>query len=124
MKDGRTHVAHKADHAVDLETGAVVGITVQDADASDTKTMVETLIAAVEAVVPAGAGLTEVVGDKGCHSNETLVALAELGIRSYVSEPDRGRRHWRGKPAARAATPWPTSAAFSPCPPSPRPPPP
>ena len=106
MKDGRTHLAHKAEHAVDLETGAVVGITVQDADAGDTKTMVETLIAAAEqreAVLPDGAGLAEVVGDKGYHSNETLVALAELGIRSYVSEPDRGRRHWRGTPAARAA---------------------
>ena len=57
----------------------------------------------VEAVVPAGAGLTDVVGDTGYHSNETLVALAELGIRRYVSEPDRGRRHWRGTPAARAA---------------------
>ena len=43
------------------------------------------------------------VGDKGYHSNETLVALAEVGIRSDVSEPDRGRRDWRGKPAARAA---------------------
>ena len=106
MKDGRTHVAHKAEHAVDLETGAVVGITVQDADAGDTKTMVETLIAAaeqVEAVVPAGAGLTEVVGDTGYHSNETLVALTALGIRSDVSGPDRGRRHCRGTPAARAA---------------------
>ena len=106
MKDGRTRLAHKAEHAVDLETGAVVGVTVQDADAGDTTTMVETLITAaeqVEAVLPAGAGLTEVVGDKGYHSNETLVALAELGIRSYVSEPDRGRRRWRGKPAARAA---------------------
>ncbi len=106
MKDGRTRLAHKAEHAIDLETGAVVGITVQDADAGDTTTMVETLITAaeqVEAVLPAGAGLTEVVGDKGYHSNETLVALAELGIRSYVSEPDRGRRCWRRKPAARAA---------------------
>ena len=53
---------------------------------------------------PAGrTGLTEVVGDTGYHSNETLVALAELGIRSDLSEPDRGRRRWRGKPAARAA---------------------
>ena len=68
--------------------------------------MVETLITAaeqVEAVLPAGAGLTEVVGDKGYHSNDTLVALAALGIRSYVSEPDRGRRNWRDKPDARAA---------------------
>ena len=106
MKDGRTRLAHKAEHAVDLETGAVVGVTVQDADAGDTKTMVETLITAaeqVEAVLPAGPGLAEVVGDKGYHSNETLVALAELGLRSYVSEPARGRRRWRGKPAARAA---------------------
>ena len=100
MKDGRTHLAHTAEHAVDLETGAVVGVTVQDADAGDTKTMVETLITAaeqVEAVLPAGTGLTEVVGDKRYPSNETEVALAELGIRSYVSEPDRGRRRWRGK---------------------------
>ena len=106
MKDGRTHLAHKAEHAVDLETGAVVGVTVQDADAGDTTTMVETLITAaeqIEAVLPDGAGLAEVVGDKGYHSNATLVALADLDIRSYVSEPDRGRRRWRGKSAARAA---------------------
>ncbi len=105
MKDGRTRLAHKAEHAVDLETGAVVGVTVQDADAGDTTTMVETLITAaeqVEAVLPAGDGLVEVVGDKGYHSNATVVALAELGLRSYVSEPDRGRRRWRGKAAARA----------------------
>ncbi len=38
MKDGRTHLAHKAEHAVDLETGAVVAVTVQDADAGDTTT--------------------------------------------------------------------------------------
>ena len=106
MKDGRTHLAHKAEHAVDLETGAVVGVTVQDANAGDTTTMVETLVTAaeqVEAVLPAGGGIAEVVGDKGYHSNETLVALADLGLRSYVSEPDRGRRRWRGNPAARAA---------------------
>ena len=106
MKDGRTHVAHKAEHAVDLETGAVVGVTVQDADAGDTTTMVETLITAaeqVEAVLPDGAGLAEVVGDTGYHSNAMLVALADLDIRSYVSEPARGRRHWQGKREARDA---------------------
>ena len=106
MKDGRTHLAHKAEHAVDLESGAVVGVTVQDASAGDTTTMVETLITAaeqVEAVLPAGGGVAEVVADKGYHSNETMVALAELGLRSYVSEPDRGRRRWRGKLAARDA---------------------
>ena len=106
MKDGRTHLAHKAEQAVDLETGAIVGVTVQDADDGDTTTMIETLITAaeqVEAVLPAGAGLAEVVADKGYHSNETMVAFAEVDIRSYVSEPDRGRRKWKGKAAARDA---------------------
>ena len=106
MKDGRTHLAHKAEQAVDLETGAIVGVTVQDADAGDTTTMIETLITAaeqVEAVLPAGAGLAEVVADKGYHSNETMVTFAELDIRSYVSEPDRGRRKWKGKATARDA---------------------
>src|SRR3954469_24352894 len=57
MKDGRTHLAHKVEHAVDLETGAVVAVTVQGADEGDTATSVETLIEAaeqIEAVVPEG----------------------------------------------------------------------
>ena len=106
MKDGRTHLAHTVEHAVDLETGAIVGVTVQDADAGDTTTMVETLITAaaqVEAVLPAGVGVAEVVGDKGYHSNETMIAFRALGLRSYVSEPDRGRRNWKGKAAAQQA---------------------
>ncbi len=68
MKDGRTHLAHKAEHAVDLETGALVGVTVQDADDGDTTTSIETLIDAaerVEAVRPGGEGIEEVVGGKG-----------------------------------------------------------
>ena len=103
LKDGRTHLAHTAEHAVDLETGAVVSVTVQDADDGDTTTMVETLITAadqVEAVLPAGAGIVEVVADKGYHSNATMVAFAAVGVRSYVSAPDRGRRNWKGKAAA------------------------
>ena len=54
MKDGRTHLAHTAEHAVDLETGAIVGGTVQDADAGDTTTMVETLIEAADHVARGG----------------------------------------------------------------------
>jgi transposase len=68
MKDHRIHLAHKAEHAVDLETGAVVAVTIQDADEGDTTTSLETLIEAaeqVEAVVPDGEGVQEVVGDKG-----------------------------------------------------------
>ena len=106
LKDGRTHLAHKAEHAVDLETGAVVGVTDQDADDGDTTTMIETLITAaeqLETVCPVGDVLCEVVGDKGYHSNQTLTDLAALGVRSYLSEPDRGRRNWRGKAAAKAA---------------------
>ena len=81
-----------------------MGVTVQDADEGDTTTMVETLITAAEQVEAVGAaGIVEVVGDKGYHSNETMVGCAEIGVRSYVSEPDRGRRKWKGKAGARAA---------------------
>ena len=91
-------------HAVDLETGAVVGVTLQDANSGDTTTMVKRLVTAaeqVEAVLAAGGGVAEVVADKGSHSNERMVAVAEVGLRNYVSEPDRGRRRWRGKLVAR-----------------------
>src|SRR5262252_3587310 len=106
MKDGRTHLAHKAEHAIDLETGTIVGITVQDADDGDTTTCGETLIDAaeqVEAVRPDGTGLEEIVGDKGYHSNQSLVDLEAVGVRSYISEPDRGRRNWTKNPDARDA---------------------
>ena len=104
MKDGRTHLAHKAEHAIDLETGAIVGVTVQDADDGDTTTSIETLIDAaerVETVRPDGHGMQEVVGDKGYHSNQSLMDLEAVGIRSYISEPDRGRRSWKKHPDAR-----------------------
>ena len=79
MKDGRTRLAHKAEHAVDLETGAVVGVSVQDADAADTATMIETLVIAAEQVAtvqPAGTGIAELVCNNGYHSNQALVTLA------------------------------------------------
>jgi len=106
MKDGRTHLAHKAEYAVDLDTTAIVGVTVQDANNGDTQTSIETLIEAaeqIEAVRPDGEGLKEVVADKGYHSNQSLVDLEAVGIRSYISEPDRGRRNWRKNSEARAA---------------------
>ena len=87
MKDGRTHLAHKAEHAVDVETGAIVAVTVQDADEGDTTTSIETLIEAaeqVEAVVPEGE-IQEVVADKGYHSNQVMVDLETVGVRSYIS---------------------------------------
>ena len=57
----------------------------------------------IETVRPAADAVRELVADKGYHSNQTLVDLAALGVRTYISEPDRGRRHWRGKAAARDA---------------------
>ena len=51
----------------------------------------------MEAVQPDGAGVAEVVADKGYHSDATLVALEELEVRSYVSEPERGPRRWQDK---------------------------
>src|SRR5258706_1024881 len=106
MKDGRTHLAHKPEHAVDLETGAVVAVTVQGADQGDTSTSIETLIEAaeqIEAVVADSEGPKELVADKGYHSNQALVALEAVGLRSYISEPDRGRRNWKDNPEARDA---------------------
>src|ERR1017187_9160460 len=110
MKDGRTHLAHKAEHAVDLETGAIVGVTVQGADQGDTTTIAETLTAAaedLEAVATVTDGQTSVidavVADKGYHSNQVLVDLAALDLRTYIAEPDRGRRRWKKKAAARDA---------------------
>ena len=108
MKDGRTHLAHKAEHAVDMETGAIVAVTLQGADVGDTTTIIETAIAAAEQVEDAQANvddrqsLEEIVGEKGYHSNQTLIDLDAVGIRSYVSEPDRGRRDWSKDPEARA----------------------
>lgn len=105
MKDGRTHLAHKAEHAIDVDTGAIVAVTVQGADTGDTTTIEDTLKQAeeqldtvMEKAVEAELhpdGLSEIVADKGYHSDRTLVALEDQGLRSYVSEPDRGRRHWK-----------------------------
>jgi len=104
MKDGRTHLAHKAEHAVDLDTGAIVEVTIQDANAGDTTTMTATVIGAAEQVeTVVGCSPEEFVGDKGYHSNERLEDLEAIGLRSYVSEPKRGRRRWRGKAGAKAA---------------------
>ena len=117
MKDGRTHLAHKAEHAVDLETGAVVAVTVAAGDAGDTATIWETLPQAGEHIAEVACttnneevgervhpeGPLEAVGDKGYHSNDTLQTLREAEVRTYISEPDRGRRCWQDKPEAQQA---------------------
>jgi transposase len=114
MKDGTTALAHKAEHAVDMDTGAVLAVTLQDANLGDTTTIQQTLIAVAEQleeltseediaeVIPDN-WLSEIVTDKGYHSNQTLVDLKVFGIRSYISEPKRGRRKWIGKSEERDA---------------------
>ena len=110
MKDGRTHLAHKAEHAIDLDTGAIVGVTVQGADQGDTTTIQETLpeaaeqLEAVAAVTEdAVAVIEEVVADKGYHSRTTVHDLKTLEIRTYISEPERGHQSWTEQEAERDA---------------------
>ena len=101
MKDGRTHLAHQVEHAVDLETGALVAVTLHGADVGDTTSLLATTLTAAEQLAAAHATVpTALVGDKGYHSNDTLLTLAALGIRSYLAEPDRGRRCWTKAPEA------------------------
>lgn len=102
MKDGNTHLAYKAEHAVDMKTGVVVAATIQPANEGDTTTMWTTLqecLENVEVALPESDkdSKLEVVADKGYHSNESMLTLKKAEIRSYVSEPSRGRRNWEGK---------------------------
>ena len=114
MKDRRTHLAHKAEHTVDLETQAIVAVSLADANEGDTSSLpwsllrAETNLSAVATDPRAqrklhDRPLTEVVADKGYHSNEVLVDLTGSDIRRHVSEPDRGRRNWKDKGEAQAA---------------------
>jgi len=109
MKDGRTHLAHKAEHGVDLDTGATLAVTVQPADRGDTSSVADTLCEVIENLAgasgdPAGPLLVrEVVLDKGYHSNDVVAGLEEAEIRTYISEPRRGRRRWKGKPREQRA---------------------
>jgi len=114
MKDGRTHLAHKAEHAVDLDTGAVVAVTLQGADQGDTTTLDETLSEAGMAVAELVGreaelrphdkpkvnvhGIEELVADKGYHSGAVVERVKSYEVRSYIPEKQQaGRRNWQGK---------------------------
>jgi transposase len=100
MKDGTTHLAHKAEHAVDMESGAVIAVALQAADTGDTMSLYETLAEAGETVErlaereaaksPAeerqvnADGMEEVVADKGYHSGAVVIGLGEVPVRSYL----------------------------------------
>jgi transposase len=116
LKDGRTALAYKAENAVDMETGAIVAVTTHGGAVADTATVEETVVEAGVAVAglvaettPTGNypvhpdGVEEVVADKGYHSNDVAVALRNLKIRTYIAEPERGVRSWKGKAAEKEA---------------------
>jgi hypothetical protein len=115
-KDGRTALAYKAENAVDMESRAIIAVTTHGGGAVDTATVEATVIEAGAAVAqlvtaepPEGkyqvhpGGVEEVVADKGYHSNEVIVGLTELKVRTYIAEPDRGARNWEGKPSEKEA---------------------
>src|SRR5664280_854312 len=100
MKDGRTHLAHKTEHAVDLDTGAVVAVTLQGADQGGR-----------EAEQRPGdepqvnvAGIEELVTDKGYHSGAVVQRVKSYQVRSYIPEKKpQGLRNWAGKQAEQQA---------------------
>jgi len=114
MKDGCTHLAHKAEHAVDMDTGAGVAVTLQEANLGDTTTVKETLAEAgttladliereaeatpLEAPKVNLSGIEELVADKGYHSGPVLEEMKAVGVRTYIPEKQQtGKRHWAGK---------------------------
>jgi len=115
MKDGSTHLAHKMETAVDMETGAVLGVTLHGGAEGDTKTIDETIVEAdnnlgdVHKQVDDKTSkrvshrVQEAVADKGYHSNDVLTGLEGSEIRTYIAEPKRGQRRWKGKRAEKKA---------------------
>ena len=109
MKDGRTHLAYKPEHAVDLDTGAVVAAEIHPADEGDTTTLEGTLEAAAEGLAAAGAAPdpdapTDLVADKGYHSRAVLKDLAGGPWRSRIAEPKpKDVLRWHGDDEARRA---------------------
>ena len=109
LKDGRTHLAYKPEHAMDLDTGAVVTAEVHAADQGDTATMPDTLANAIEHLTAVDAAPTpeapaELIADKGYHSRDALKALDGGPWKSRISEPHRdGYSLWHGDDAARRA---------------------
>ena len=109
LKDGRTHLAYKPEHAMDLDTDAVVAAEMHAADRGDTATLPDTLesaarhLAAVDAAPSAGAP-AEMAADKGYHSREVLKALDDGPWKTRIAEPKRdGFSRWHGDDAARRA---------------------
>jgi transposase len=100
MKDGRTHLAYKAEHAVDVVSEAIVATTITFADKSDAQSAPVTLSLAEANLVLAGSevAIQEAVMDKGYHDNQLLADLAQRGVRTYIPERRQKTRRWTDKP--------------------------
>ena len=100
MKDGRTHLAYKAEHAVDLESEFVLAATIHTADQADSATLVDSVLGAQVNLVLAGREqeIEEVVADKGYHKSETLAVCEKMKVRTYIPERKREKRKWKDKP--------------------------
>jgi transposase len=100
MKDGRTHLAYKAEHAVDVVSEAIVAATVTFADKSDAQSAPVTLSLAEANLVLAGGEqeIEEAVLDKGYHDNRLLAELTACGVRTYIPERRQKNRSWTDKP--------------------------
>jgi transposase len=102
MKDGRTHLAYKAEHVVDLDTEFILAAEVYHADTADVDTIGPSLSQAQDNLIQAesDAEIEEAVADKGYTGNETLADLEFTeGLRTYVAEPKQThRRNWKNKP--------------------------
>jgi transposase len=109
LKDGRTHLAYKPEHAVDLDTGVIVAAALHPADDGDTTTIEGTLSAAEKNLAQIGAAPTkdkpsELVADKGYHSRAVLKTLDAEGWKTRIAEPKQsGFSRWHGDDKARAA---------------------
>jgi len=101
LKDGRTHLAYKAEHVVDLKTDIVLAAEIHQADEADTETLVDSVMEAQNNLNQAGsqAKIEEVAADKGYHAAHTLELSEAVGLRSYIPEPRRNHRlRWTDKP--------------------------
>jgi len=107
MKDGRTHLAYKAEHVVDLKTDLVLAAVVYEANRGDAETLAESVVEAQKNIIQAGspANVHDAVADKGYHSAETLALMnGPLGVRTYIPEPKRKTRwKWRERPPEQQA---------------------
>jgi len=102
MKDGRTHLAYKAEHTIDLETELILAAEVYHANEADADTIGPSISTAQSNVIAAesDANIQEAVADKGYYKNETLSELEFTeGLRTYIAEPKfKDRRNWKNKP--------------------------